>query len=165
MYAKLLSYLPISGTIEELHFYSDEDSVCVLFEDNNYDEYCGVFGGGFGNKSDLAIKDNIAFIISNGQGYIFNIDNRLILHKTKCDHLVNVISFENEIKFVACSFTNIYIYNSELIWQSNRVSSDGIIFEKVEKDHLYGKIYDFTKWVDFKLNLNSFDYQCTWISK
>ncbi|WP_419904529.1 hypothetical protein [Kiloniella sp.] len=110
----------------------------------------------------LAIEDNIVFLVSFGQGYLFDINGRKLLHKTDCDYLVNIISGKYKKYFIASTLTDIIIYKEDEIWSSDRVSSDGINFTKINNNVLHGEIYDFSNWVPFTLNLETFEYKCSW---
>ena len=162
MDAKILKICPLSGTFEELYFDAYGETVCIKFEDQNYSEYCGIFGGGFGSKSDLAVHEHIAFIISRGQGYIFEINDRKVIYKTENDHLEGVFDTNFNNYFLAYDFTNLYIFDSKLVWSSKRISADGIEIDKIEDGIVYGKVYNFFEWVKFTLNLETFEYICDW---
>lgn len=165
MDAKLLDTRPTSGEFDELLFDVNDETTCVIFEDKDYLEYLGVFGGGFGDKSSVALSksNSIAFIISYGQGYVFSIDEREVIHKTSCDYLSQVLSSDLNECFIACSLTELYIYDRKLILSTERISADGIKLEKVDNGIVYGKVFDYSKWVEFVFDLNSMTYQCDWI--
>jgi hypothetical protein len=162
MNAEILKIRPQSGEFEEIYFDAFEDVLYVKFEDKNYYEYCGIFGGGFGDKSCLARCNDVTFIISHGQGYIFNINDRKIIHKSENDHLVSVVETEYKSYFVANDLTNIYVYDSKLIWSSKRLSIDGIKIDGTKGRMVYGKIYNMSEWINFSLNLATFEYLCDW---
>jgi hypothetical protein len=128
----------------------------------NYLQYCGIFGGGIGNKSSIAVQNDIAFVISIGQGYILDINKREILHKTDNNYLESVIFTGFNNYFLSYDFTNIYIFNTKLVWESKRVSWDGIQIDEIDSEFVHGKIYSLFEWVTFKLNLKTFEYVCDW---
>lgn len=163
MNATLLKSRPLSGEFEELIFDIKDECICVKFEDEDYLEYCGIFGGGFGSHSGLVLLEETAFVLSFGQGYIFDINNRSLIYKTENDALICLKSYEPKKYFVASNQLSIFVFSKQgLVWSSGRVSSDGIKIEEVVNDIAYGKVYDFTKWVDFTLDLNTFEYSCDW---
>lgn len=163
MNAVLLKARPLSGEFEELYFDQNDEMISVKFEDDDYLEYCGVFGGGFGSYSNVIVLDGLAFVVSFGQGYIFDINTRAVVHKTKNDQLVFFDVSQANKYFICCSQTKLFIYNlNGLVWSSDRISSDGIEIIQIN-DIVFGKVFNFEKWVDFKLNLSTFDYQCEWI--
>ncbi len=163
MNATMLKSRPLSGEFEEIYFDFKDEFICVKFEDHEYLEYCGIFGGGFGSYSNLMLLEEIALIVSFGQGYIFNINNKKVIHKTEKNQLACISLYEPKDYFIACSQIEIFVFSPEgLAWSSKRVSSDGIEIEKIINGVVYGKVYDFTKWVGFKLDLNTFEYSCDW---
>lgn len=160
--AEMLKSRPQSGQFPELHFDAYDETISVKFEDQNYSEFCGVFGGGFGSRCDLAQISGRAFIISFGQGYIFDIERRELVHKTECDQLEGVLDAKFGGYFVAHSQIRLFVYASGLVWSSPRVSADGILMDKVCDGVVHGRVYNFSKWVDFSLSLENFEYICDW---
>ncbi len=164
MNAVLLKSRPLSGEFEEIYFNLSDEVISVKFEDQEYLEYCGVFGGGFGSYSNVIALDELAFIVSLGQGYIFDINKREVIHKTENDHLAYVDLCRSKNYIIGCSQVQIFVYNHErLVWSSNRVSSDGIEISSIVDGVVCGRVFDFEKWVEFKLNLSTFEYQCEWV--
>lgn len=162
MKAEILKIRPLSGQFPELHFDAYDETISVKFEDQNYSEFCGVFGGGFGSRCDLAQIGWLAFVISFGQGYIFDIEKRELVHKTDCDQLESVLDAKFNRYFVAHSQIELFVYDSGLAWSSPRVSADGILIDEVCDGAVRGKVYNFSEWVDFSLNLENFEYVCDW---
>ena len=162
MDAKILKVRPQSGEFEELRFDAYDETTYVKFEDQDYLEFCGVFGGGFGSRSALALARDVAFVISLGQGYIFDIRTRALLHKTECDHLTDVMYEPVSGYFVACNQTGLFVYDPALVWSSGRVSADGITLDETREGVVYGKVDSLSGWVDFSLKLEGFEYICDW---
>lgn len=165
MDAILLKNRPPSGELDELWFDAQGETISVKFEDQDYLEYCGIFGGGFGNRSDLAWFDKFAFVISIGQGYIIDIAERKLIHKTKRDDLVAVQGANFKDYFVAHCNMELYVYGTDLIWTSGRVSLDGIEFDEITNGVVKGRVRDFSDWAEFELDLDTFQYKCDWVCK
>ena len=89
MHAELLKSIPLSGTYPEVQFDVGINSTWVKFLDANYDEWCGVFGGGNSNYSCVEFSENSeqAFVVSAGQGYLVDIEERTLRYKTDLDDL------------------------------------------------------------------------------
>ncbi|MBU1168120.1 MAG: hypothetical protein KKD44_01010 [Proteobacteria bacterium] len=162
MNAEILTSHPLSGEFDELYFDSFGDTTCVKFEDDNYLEYCGIFGGGFGGGSNVSFHDNIAFVVAHGQGYVFDINKRAIIHKTDNDHLKGAIYTDFNNYFLAYNLTNLFVFDSTLVWDSQRVSADGIKIDIIEKGIVTGKVFNFSEWELFHLNLSTFEFKCDW---
>ncbi|MFA6448874.1 MAG: hypothetical protein WCX65_05365 [bacterium] len=165
MNARLLRARPQSGDYEELYFYAQSDTLCVLFETEDYEEYCGIFGVGCMDYSKVVFDKDIAFIIACGQGYIFDINKRKILHLTQNDTLQDVVITGFNGYFITCDDLSLSLYDTDLVWQSQRVSYDGIELDEVKEGVLYGKVWDLYEWHPFTLDLSSFRYKCKWICK
>ncbi len=163
MDARIMKAHVVSGKFDDYIFDDKIEHVKILFEDKEYQEYCGIFGGGDGNKSKVIFNNNIAFVISYGQGYIFSIDSRTIIHKTINDRLENVIFLNQNNFFLAHSQTNLLLYDSEkLLWKSKRISADGIRVMRVDKNLVYGEVFDFHDWVNFSFDISKLKYKCEW---
>jgi len=167
--AKLLSQIPLSGSIDELRFNATGNCTWVEFTDNSYNSWCGIFGHGVetGHSSVAINSVDQSFVISQGQGYLIDINSRKLLHLTKNDWLISVISVPNCDVFVACTDTKIYAYSSKgLLWVSERVSFDGIKLNSSDDHKVKGKVWNLEKWVGFSLKLDGWVYQsefkCDW---
>lgn len=162
MFVKLMKPSPVSDDIDEIFFNANEKVARFHFEDFEYDEYCGIFGGGFGVYSCAAHINELAFLISHGQGYLFDINKRNLIVETEDDQLSDLIVATSAGGFVTCNQFELYFYGSDRVWRSNRVSSDGIKLDSVSDSLVSGRVYNFERWVPFKLDLVTFDYFCEW---
>ena len=163
MNVKILNKPPLSGLYDEVKVNINDKSIFVMFEDSDYNDFCGVFGGGATKYSSATIQNNIAFIVSFGQGYIFNINKRKVMHITTSEYIQNVNStgYNN---FIICNDNDeVFVYKNELIWKSGCISADGIIIDKIDGVIVKGKVNAFTDWEGFTLDLSSFSYNCSWI--
>ena len=159
--AKILSSPPISGSIDEVHFAWAGNCTWVQFTDCEYEEWCGIFGQGEASSANSSLVDakGNCFVIAHGQGYFININSRQLTHKTENEWLISAVSIPERDMFVACDWTNLYVYSDQgLLWQSQRVSVDGIIFTDVSKSQVKGQVWDLEEWVDFVLNVDGWTY-------
>lgn len=167
--AKLLSQAPLSGTIDEARFNATGTCTWIEFEDDTYNNWCGIFGHGIqtGQSAVTINKIGQSFIISQGQGYLIDVNSRKLLHQTENDWLISVIAIADSDYFVACTYTNIYAYSPNgLLWVSDRVSFDGIELNTVKNKIVPGKVWDLENWIDFSLKIDGWVYQsefkCDW---
>ena len=159
---QILSSPPISGTIDEFRFEAIGNCTWVKFIDDTYEEWCGIFGHGFYvNSNDAIVNDNgQAFIISGGQGYIVDVNSRNPLYKTDNDYLTSVVYIPESEFFISCSFTNLFAYSPQgLMWESDRISVDGIKFLEFDNKMVKGQVWNTQDWVDFTLVVNGWKYQ------
>jgi len=162
MKAELVKERPISGEYEELVFDASGDSTCVKFEDSEYIEYLGIFGIGIGNNTIVAQNNDRAFIISKGQGYVFDINERKVIHKSEEDNLLEVVSPNYNQYFVAYDSFSLFVFKDNLVFENKRITSDGIKIISMENAIIKGQVCDFIDWVDFSLDLSTMDYNCEW---
>ncbi|KLN61001.1 hypothetical protein WH96_11295 [Kiloniella spongiae] len=163
MDATILKNKPMSGEYREHFFNSPKgETTTVLFEDNNYEEYCGIFSGGDIQESKVVVNEGIAFVLAKGKGYIFDVNKRAIIYHTEHSYLTDVLSGNTPNVFVASTFTELIVYQNEESWISKRISSDGINLREVANNILYGQVFNFFDWVPFTLNLETYEYDCEW---
>ena len=164
--AEVLRFRPISGTFPEIPFDAHGNTTWVKFTDDRFDEWCGIFGAGINSSSVVACSTDgpIAFVVSAGQGYFIDINSRHLLHKTKSDQIAAAAFIPGSKDVVACDWTNIYILGaSGTVWDSGRVSFDGIGFTEVTETQVRGRVNDLSdEGVDFRLYLKPISYDCSW---
>ena len=163
MNAEILSHLPTSGSYEEVKFDATDTCTWVKFEDSEYSEWIGVFGQGWGGKNAVSLNENgAAFVIALGQGYILKIDSRELIAKTRCDYLSGCIATTTNA-FVANDGIRLRTYDGEkMLYCSQRVSMDGIVFTELKDGLIYGKVWAISDWADFSFDPMSNDYRCDW---
>jgi hypothetical protein len=152
--AHLLSLPPVSGSMNEVRFDAVGTCTWVRFVDDEYNEWCGVFGRGFIRDIETIVNlDGHCFVLSCGQGFLIDIHSRALLHKTAYAWLVSVISIPETDIFLACDYTNVIAYSpAGIVWKSERVSVDGIRLIEVSKATVKGQVWNMEDWVDFLLD-------------
>jgi hypothetical protein len=166
--AEALTSPPISGSVDEVHFSAVGDCAWVRFTDAVEAQWCGVFGPGcVRGRAAVANTDGQAFVIASGQGYLVDVNARVLLHKTDCEWLISAIAIPGRDAFVACTYTNLVAYSAlGCEWNSERVSIDGIELAAASESRVKGRVWDLEKWVDFDLDIESWSYRsefvCTW---
>jgi len=159
----LLNNIPESGSIEEVRFDANGDCTWVKFQDSDYLDWVGVFGMGWGGGEDaIQISDNLAFVLSSGQGYFIDVNARKVLGKTDCDYLKSIIQAHPDT-VVATTDTEIHVYNvAGLVFLTKRLASDGIKLKSFSSGLVRGEVWGFDKWYPFTLDINNQQYKCSW---
>lgn len=153
----LLNNIPKSESFEELRFNAEGDCTWVKFQDSEYIDWIGVFGKGWndGGEDVIPINYGIAFILSNGQGYIVDVNNRKLLGKTECDSAGSTV--------IATTDIEIHIYDSNhLLFSTKRIASDGIKLKSCRNATVTGEVWGFDKWYPFTLDIKNQQYRCIW---
>lgn len=165
MKSEILNTIPKSGSFDEVKFDAAGDCLWVYFQDSKYLEWVGVFGYGWsGGKCVAHNSDGVSFVIAKGQGYILDINERNLLHKTECDYLKQCIANDNNEIFIATTNLEVYVYNKNgFLFSTERIASDGIEITSCKNNILTGKVYGFDEWFDFRLNLENEKYDCKWV--
>jgi hypothetical protein len=164
--AEVLRFRPISGTFPEIPFDAHGNTTWVKFIDDSFEEWCGIFGGGVTSSSLATCSSEArhAFVVSAGQGYFVDINARHVIQKTKSDQITAASFIPGSYSVVACDWTNIYILGVDgSIWDSGRVSFDGIGFTDVTERQVLGRVNDLSDdGAEFRLSLNPVLYECSW---
>jgi len=166
--AQILNQPPLSGTVDEVRFDAVGHCTWIRFLDNSYIEWCGIFGHGIGTiNNDVSVNDaGQAFVIAKGQGFIVDVNSRNLLHKTEDDGLITVISIPECDIFVTCTYTYLYAYSPKgLLWESDKISVDGIKFIIADNRILKGQVWNLDDWVDFSLKIDGWEYQSEFACK
>lgn len=158
MKAELLKTRYDSGEYEEIYINVSIENVSVKFLDKFYSEYCAVFGGGSGSYCDISTGNNNVFVISYGQGYIFDVNSRNVICKSQTDFLNMVIFEEKNQFFITHDNTHLYVYNdAHLLWESKRISLDGINILRFNHELITGTVFVYGDNVTFELDLHNFE--------
>jgi hypothetical protein len=163
MKVKLLDHRPHSGEYTERWYDAVGDCINVLFEDDEYNDWLGVFGsGGVGSLRRALIfpTTSTALIIAGGHGYVVNGNTGVLSYRMDCDAWQDVVIVPGHDLIMGCDFTKLYgVTSNGLQWKSDRVALDGILLKEVTPDYLIGQAlqvrhsysYSDFVWIDFKL--------------
>ncbi|MDN2658358.1 hypothetical protein OW491_00930 [Neptunomonas sp. CHC150] len=159
----LLNHIPESGSIEEVRFDAIGDCTWIKFQDSNYLDWVGVFGMGWGGGDDvIQIGHNVVFVLSNGQGYFIDVNERKLLCKTECDYLKSIIQADPDT-VIAATDTEVYVYNiNGLVFATKRIASDGINLKSFASGIVIGEVWGIDKWYPFSLNIENQHHKCSW---
>ena len=155
--ADIIRERPVSA-IPEVAFDAYGNCLWVLFEDDEYCQWCGIFGAGdlhYEGKLQNLKNDEFMLLVA-GRLYRVAVNDRSLRFASEERMLTDAVYDGQRDLIIACDWTNLLCYNvNGLKWRSKRVSFDGITFERVDEDCVYGTVNDlsddgasFTLWLD-----------------
>ena len=155
MKATVLSTIPLSGSVDEVRFEAPGDGTWVEFDDKEGDRWVGVFRHGMPTgKSSLALileDQKTVFVLACGQGYMIDPQKRTCISKTNSASIVSVLSIPKFSLVIACDFQTILLYDRErLLWRSEDIASDGIVFSGIDHEKAWGKVWRQDRWFAFE---------------
>lgn len=167
MKVEILTTLPPSGEYEEYNFGSGNDLLWVKFIDDDYSEWVAKFGlgDGYTNKIIQYGADTV-YILAHGLLYKFNFKEKRILKVFYENSFSDLIISSQHHKIIVNDGLAIYIYDpqDQLLFQTERISLDGIEFISLEDEYIVGKLNDMTDdWSEFKFNLKSYNIASRWL--
>ena len=155
MQAEIYQQIPDSGTVPEHRFVAEGNCTWVRFQTDSHDEWAGVFGNGgvVQHSKAVVFADNrTALIIAGGQGYVIDMQDKTLLHKTACDHLCDAIAVPSREFVIACDFTDLYaVSRNRVTWHSPRIALDGIQLDDANETMLEAKARQANGWRRFTL--------------
>ncbi len=159
--------VPTSGTYDERDFGEGDLRCWIKFTDSQYVEWCGKFQPGAkpGHRRILWLpRSRDFFILADGRGYIVNADSRQLLAKTQSDMLDDAVVIPvRGVVAVTDGLTVGLFGRAGDIWESERISYDGISFDRVCDDRVIGKLNDLTDdWRDFSFHVGERRIEATW---
>ena len=161
MKAQLLKSPPISGTYDERWYDAVGNCRWVLFEDENYEDWVGVFGQGDWTRFSTALVFSAsmsALVVSCGKGYVVDVNSGELYYHTECDSLVGAIGVPNRDLIIGCDFRYLYALTSKgQIW-SECIAFDGIQLEQATPDGLLGRAWQIEGWHRFSLKFDGWKY-------
>jgi hypothetical protein len=155
--AEIIPERPASA-IPEVAFDAYGNCLWVRFEDDDYRQWCGIFGAGdlhYEGKL-LDLRDDHVLVLVAGRLYRVAANDRKLVYASDERMLTDAIYDRKRDWVIACDWTNLLCYGSHgLKWRSDRVSIDGISLERMDEDCVYGTVNDlsqdgaiFTLWLD-----------------
>lgn len=168
MSAEILTITPTSGYAPEIHFGEHfRHSLWIEFVNNDSEKWLGCFSSDY--RSDLnkvlVDKENkSAFVVSGGIGYLVDIDNRIIKHKTEDHPLIeSLIQTNDPDYFIAGTFYSIYVFDKDKLIQeiTPKMTIHGIYFKSQIGRKAIGDLasaethYEYN--LDFEFDLDTFE--------
>ena len=143
MSARLLSHVPISGTIQERRYQANGFCTWVEFTPEDDLPWVGVFGHhGLSSQSDVAEFNDVpyALIIAHGVGWIVNIADGTLLFKTEQVSLETAIPMCDSPFVIAADCTTLYVYSiNSCVWSSGRIALDGVRLDSASPGVIHGR--------------------------
>src|SRR5262245_33807820 len=125
--AEIIRERPASA-IPEVTFDAYGNCLWVLFEDDEFRQWCGIFGAGdlqYEGKVQKLVNDEYLVLVS-GRIYRVDANNRRLLFASTERMLTDVIYDPKRDLVISCDWTKLLCYDtSGLKWNSKRVSYDG----------------------------------------
>ena len=177
MKVELLRIPPISGSIEE-HAVSASAraNTWIRFDDEQGDEWVGVFGGGglgvgtsvapFGDDGGRTV-----LVLSNGAGYIVDVPRRALVREPDWWFATTAMALPGRAFVAVANDTEAWfahrdhdrrIWRGERAWYRpdgdppfHRLALDGIQFDEVEGETLRGKVWEGDGWYGLSVDLNT----------
>jgi len=155
--AKIIRERPASA-IPEVAFDAYGNCLWVLFEDDEYRQWCGIFGAGdlhYEGKVQRLRNDDFLVLVA-GRLYRVAANDQKLLFASEERMLTDAVYDHKRDLVIACDWTNLLCYDSNgLKWRSKRVSFDGISLDRIDEDRVHGTVNDlsddgasFTLWLD-----------------
>ncbi|QDU73101.1 hypothetical protein Pan97_00680 [Bremerella volcania] len=144
--------------IPEVAFDAYGNCLWVLFEDDEYRQWCGIFGAGnlhYEGKLQNLTTDEFMVVVA-GRLYRVAANDRSLRMASEERMLTDAVYDRHRDLIIACDWTHLLCYDANgLKWKSKRVSLDGIAFDRIDEDCVYGTVNDlsddgasFTLWLD-----------------
>ncbi|MEZ6109871.1 MAG: hypothetical protein R3C99_02445 [Pirellulaceae bacterium] len=155
--AEIIRERPASA-IPEVAFDAYGNCLWVLFEDDDYRQWCGIFGAGdlhYEGKLQNVKNDEFMVLVA-GRLYRVAANDRSLRFASEERMLTDAVYDRKRDWVIACDWTNLLSYDSNgLKWRSKRVSFNGIALDRIDDDCVYGMVNDlsddgasFTLWLD-----------------
>ena len=146
-----------TAPIPEVAFDAIGNCLWVLFEDDEFRTWCGIFGAGelhYEGKLQHLTNDDY-FVLTRGRLYRLNANTRSLVFASEERMLTDAIYVPSHDLVIACGFTNLFGYYADgTKWRSDRVSFDGITLDRVDDDSVHGFVDDLNEvGTPFKLYL------------
>jgi hypothetical protein len=169
---QILPHPPISGTYRERHYDAVGPCTWVLFDNEEGEEWVGVFGseGLASSSSAVPFGDDVGrtvLVVARGQGYIVNAVTGALIRKTPWDYAYPALTVPDRDFVMVADVTEIWAtyrdrdvpaIPAEPLFDAgapNRVALDGIVFDQATPDELTGKVWDMDGWYSFRLRFDS----------
>ena len=159
MKAQLLTSAPVTGICPERWYGMEAKGSWVIFEDQNHINWIGAFKhGSMSHFSTVLIFDttDAALVIANGSGYVVNINSRELLYRIESDALMDAVAIPGrDLIIVSDCFVSLRALTSAgEVWQSGRISMDGIRFKEVSHNQIGGQVWQLDGWHPFTLHFD-----------
>lgn len=168
---RILNELP--GVASKIVYFPNEgsgvrrDGVMVKFLPNIGEPWIGIFA--FGNmlpSGECGVYPgpgrNQLTVLAKGNAYIVSFNNPTSFIYVKSNPVIHVIPVPSRNLILFHDYTEIVAYNENgLMWETARISWDGIEIDKVSDTMIFGKSWDAPneKYVQFSVDLTDGSHQ------
>jgi len=170
--AEILDSPPASGGFEEHNFLKSSEAsnqtLWVKFFDEECLEWVGAFSQNDWNHYNVVFRvpnENLFLVISSGQGYFIDPNQRKVVATTEWDSIEKIIHNEATGLLVVTDGLCLALFQgTKLVWSSQRVSADGISFTAQSGPTIQGVLNDMTtEGCEFTLNASTHELSAAWI--
>lgn len=138
--AQIIRERPMA-TIPEVTFDAYGNCLWILFEDDDFREWCGIFGAGelhYEGKLERLNNDHFSVLVA-GRLYRVNVNSRTIVFASKERMLTDAVYVPQRDLMIACDFTNLFGYYADgAKWRSDRIAFGGISLDRVDENAVHG---------------------------
>ncbi len=168
MSAEILTIAPTSGNAPEIHFGEHfRHPLWIEFVNNDSEKWFGCFSSDYPsvlNKVLVDKENKSAFVVSGGTGYLVDINNRIIKHRTEEHPLIeSLIQTKAPDYFVVGTFYSIYVFDTDKLIQeiSPNMTIDGIYLKSQIGRKAIGDLASaenqYESKLDFEFDLDTFE--------
>jgi len=168
MSAEILTITPTSGNAPEIHFGEHfSHPLWIEFVNNDSEKWFGCFSSDYPsvlNKVLVDKENKSAFVVSGGIGYLVDINNMIVKHKTEDHPLIeSLIQTNDPDYFIAGTFYSIYVFDTDKFIQeiSPNMTIDGIYFKNQIGRKATGDLASaenqYESNLDFEFDLDTFE--------
>jgi hypothetical protein len=153
---------PLSGSYEEHKFSATGSCLWILFTPENGEDWVGVFGRGDVVNDVLVISGDSSFtlVVAGGNPIVVDEWSKQALYSIEKGFIQSAFPIPNFAGILASDFTHLYIFGKNaIIWQSNRISLDGIVISSITKEIITGTVQGFNESADFTLTVGDWKYK------
>lgn len=153
---------PLSGSYLERKFSTTGSCLWVLFTPENGEDWVGVFGRGDAVNDVLVTSGDSSFtlVVAGGNPFVINERSKQALYSVEKTFIQSAFSIPNFAGILANDLTHLYIFGKNaIIWQSERISLDGIVVSSITKEIISGTVQGFNESADFTLTVGDWKYQ------
>lgn len=160
--AQLLKSAPVAGICPERWYGIEDDCIWVIFRDENHRNWIGAFKRGCIPHFSIVLPfsgSDAALVVACGRGYVVDVNSRQLLYQIESDALVDGVAVPSHDLIIVtdCYVSLRALTSSGEVWHSDRLSLEGIRFEKVSSEYLIGRVWQLDGCHSFALNLQDWN--------
>ena len=165
--AEFLPSPPVSGTIPEAHFDSDiqekEFWIWARFTSDGDEAWAGCFRGGFFSFNTLIVVGDSAdvLVVAGGQGYWVSLLDRAVRYQHR--FIAAAAAVPSQRAVVVADYVSLALLSTNgVVWDTRRVSLDGITFKDVSETLIVGEAEVPDGFASFEVDVASGEVRGGW---